>query len=225
MTYFCTDRSVHCSTLIREASFLWQVEINTETHSRTMCREWETLRHLHKWDVFMSSMWKRRQEDCRNWRWWVTPRKQHHPGTTRLMYIWIHRIHSSMPETYTSSKQKIPVWRREVGTKFLIKKLFIMNILVWKGKSVFSQWSDTEMSITPSRAGPNARNSWLTKFISFFVYAFCVFFLSIFYLIGFCKFVCIFLFWGIKSRARGEDMEGTRGEERIWSKFIVQKFK
>lgn len=75
-----------------------------------------------------------------------------------------------------------------MGTKFLIKKLFLMNTCLEWG-TVFS--NGVTLSITPSREGPNPRNSWLPN-VSHFLYVCFLFFSGYFFLSDWFLFVCLY---------------------------------
>lgn len=217
MTYFRTHRSGHCSIPIREASFCGRWRL-TETHSRTMGREWDTLRHVHKWDVFMSAMQKRRQRSIRSGGdAWLQGNSIVQGQQGWCTYDLTESTAACLRPTQVQNS-KLQYGEGKWAQKFLIKKLFLMNTCLERG-TVFS--NGVTLSITSSRTGPNPRNSWLTKCISFSLCMLFGFF-GLFFM--WLVFVCLYFpFVRDKewSRAGGENMEGTGGGKRIWTKFIV----
>lgn len=130
-----------------------------------------------EWDVSIPSlsyrvqgpMQKRKQKDCKIWRWRMTLRKWCLPDTTGQVHTWNHK-------TYTSSSHS-----KSQHTPTLAKKPFPNNSC-WERGHQFSSKTRHWVSQPHSLEGLMFTGSWPKNWTPCFLVAFyfCVFFLSFF---------------------------------------------
>lgn len=122
ITFCYTYRSVSYSAIIRETYSCSRWE-QIQRSTTALCSESERPWNTHsKWIVSVKffpivfmELWKSREKDFKSYWGWKTPRRRRLLNTTRLMYIWTHRVYESIPSMHKSKPDGVPALRRDMN--------------------------------------------------------------------------------------------------------------